>query len=77
MENDEIIHPDGSQSKIPYWVRKKLSQLDTLAEEIRDFFETPEEEIVTPSVDYEDFCERLSFIREQITNIQEGEGWIS
>ena len=70
--NVDILHPDGSNSNIPYWVRVKLNELDTLSNEIDDYFADYIDSVEL----FDDLSDGLSHLRNIITSIQESQGWI-
>lgn len=72
-DNYLISHPDGNQSTIPYWVRQRLSQIDTLAQEVNEFFEDDFDHQIPETWE---LTEKLAEISHSITTVQENEGWI-
>lgn len=74
---DDATHPDGSQSNIPYWVRQKLSQMDSLAQELIDYFNDQYQGANDDQFNLMlDIHTNAEAIMNSVTEIQENEGWI-
>lgn len=69
---DDVTHPDGNQSNTPYWVRKKLADIDEQANALIEYFEGSEEEGEL----YEEFIDTLNDLQNKVTEIQEFKAWI-
>jgi hypothetical protein len=70
---DDVTHPDGSDSNIPYWVRKKIAEIDELANEVISFFQEEYDHSVPET---HELMDSLIGVQFNISVIQENEGWI-